>query len=160
MDTAQGELIGELGAWPTERAPDNSQLCERYLQICSNVKSGSYLRNGQPIYEQYLINPSEYMSRIANSTQAHVLHLEWLSKQDKLTYYETKRDEDPIWFEIKAQELLLWERQGRDSMYFKAVADWKELSGKLDRYFKKLRDEQSFNVCQVPQFLKKAGSPV
>ena len=75
------------------------------------------------------------MSRVANSTHTHVLHLEWLSKQDKLTYYETKREEDPIWFDIDAQELLLWERQGRDSMYFKAVSDWKEFHGKLEHYF-------------------------
>ena len=72
------------------------------------------------------------MSRVANSTQTHVLQIEWLSKQDKLTYYETKREEDPIWFDIDAQELLLKERQGRDSMYLKAVHDWKEFSSKLE----------------------------
>ena len=50
------------------------------------------------------------MNSVANSTQTHVLHLELLSKQDKLTYYETKREEDPVFFDIKAQELLLNER--------------------------------------------------
>ena len=45
-DHAHAELIGELGAWAPEQAPDDSHLCERYLQICSNFKSGSYLHNG------------------------------------------------------------------------------------------------------------------
>ena len=45
-------------------------------------------------------------------------------------------------------------------MYLKAVSDWQEFSGSLERYFRKAREEQSFNVCQVPQFLEKAGYPV
>ena len=97
------------------------------------------------------------MNSVANSTQTHVLHLELLSKQDKLTYYETKREEDPVFFDIKAQELLLNERQGQDTMYFRAIGDHKDFSGRMDKYFKKARAENNSNVCLVPQFLEKAG---
>ena len=45
-------------------------------------------------------------------------------------------------------------------MYFRAIGDHKDFSGRMDKYFKKARAENNSNVCLIPQFLEKAGYPV
>ena len=118
--------------------------------------------NGK-IPKKDLISASEYASRLANLTPAHVSHIDVMTRGSGLRSFKSMLKYDKL-YQFPGNELCLVERQGRERMFYHSAVERlalgdepKEFTIKMNDLLQRARTQNYFEAIKLREMLQVIG---